>query len=252
VIDHPLLSDPDRKKAFLDLVKHPVGNYRVWAARWTWKVPRVQRFLAALERAGLATIERTRWGTTVKPIQSQYAGSPDPAPAADTEPILTQYGADTEPIHLGSTRLKQSLGLGAGLDESNVDNYTAACIETMNEQLSRIFGVKYRPVLYDNRRSGLACDHWKAAGVDLDFAIQEIRKACLKFHPEKHGRGKLPGTLGYFERGVLEAHATRAQMSIPLPPVVQRGGDRTRGGKPAPLGDFMSAYMAAGGKERGS
>jgi hypothetical protein len=41
-------------------------------------------------------------------------------------------------------------------------------------------------------------------------------------------------------------------MTIPLPPVVQRGGDRSRGGKPAPVGDFMSAYLAAGGKERNS
>jgi HNH endonuclease len=181
----------------------------------------------------------------------------EPTQITDAQPAqmagTPRHTLDTQPDSLGSTAGSKSLGLGAGLDEKEpVDNYSAACIETMNEQLTSIFGAHYRRVKYDNKRSNLACDHWKAAGVELAFAIDEIRKACMRFHPEKHGRGRLPGTLGYFERGVLEAHATRSQTQLPLPPVVQRGGasQEPRGGKPRPVGDFMSAYLDAGGKER--
>jgi hypothetical protein len=264
VVDHPVLRDPSRRKAFAELLAHPIASRKEWATLLGWTESRVQRFLAALEGAELVVLNKSKWGTAIrartvpdqKPDGSIPLGNVEP----DPYPIQDRTETDPRPDTLGSTAGSKSLGLGAGLDEKEpVDNYSAACIDTMNEQLSRIFGEHYRRVLYDNKRSGLACDHWKSAGVALEFAIEEIRKACLKFNPSHHGRGRLPGTLGYFERGVLEAHATRSQIPIPLPPVVQQGGQRggskpdpapARGGKPRPVGDFMSAYLDAGGKER--
>jgi hypothetical protein len=271
VIDHPVLRDPSRRSAFAKLLAHPIASRQEWATLLGWTESRVQRFLAALERAGLVVLEKSKWGTAIR-ARTVPERQPDGSisfgnDAPDPYPIQDRTETDPRPITLGCTALGKSLGLGARLDEKveqqeplqpEADNFTAACIDTMNEQLARIFGEHYRRVKYDNLRSGLACDRWKSAGVELEFAIEEIRKACLKFNPSHHGRGRLPGTLGYFERGVLEAHATRSQIQIPLPPVVQQGGQRAgadrqqppRGGKPAPVGDFMSAYLGAGGKER--
>jgi hypothetical protein len=227
-VDHPMLrADPARAAAFADLELNPVGNYREWARRWNWTLARVQRFIIALEREGLISCRRSRWGTMVTPIRRRYGADTEVDGPPDTDPERKQYGADSEPILLGSTtRLKQSLGLGgSGLDEkSPTDNYTAACIETMNEQLSRMFPGEYRPVMFNNDASGKTVDRWKAAGVELEFAIEKIREGCFKFNPSKHGGGNLPGTLAYFQKGVLEAHTTRAQLTIGPLPVVQRGG----------------------------
>jgi hypothetical protein len=258
--DHPFLRKPDRRRAYEDLLFKPSGTYRSWAERWDWTLPRVHRFLASLEREGLANVRRTRFGTIVELLIADRNKTVTQPELASSTATVTQAERDRdatvrEPEPLGSTTGSKSLGLGTRLDE-RVDNYTAACIETMNTQLSRIFGANYRHVLYDNRRSGEASSKWQAAGVELEFAVDEIRKACLKFHPEKHGHGRLPGTLGYFERGVLDAHAARHQAGLSLPPVVQRGGaprDAQREpAEPVPLGttvmDVFRKTAAAGGR----
>jgi hypothetical protein len=251
---HPFLKKPDRLRAYQDLRSRPRGTYREWADRWCWTLPRVFRFLASLEREGLANVRRTRFGTIVElhsADRNKTVTQPElnATPSGVTQPERDHNKTVKEPEHLGS--LGRETGLGPRPSSSSeVDNYTAACIDTMNEQLGRLH-VEYRPVLYDNQRSGLAVDHWKAAGVELGFAIEEIRKGCVKFNPSKHGRGNFPGTLGYFERGVLNAHAARHQTRISLPPVVQRGGawpESSQGRaeeEPVLLGTVLPAFLKA-------
>ena len=121
----------------------------------------------------------------------------------------------------------------------------------MNEQLFARFGEQFKPVRYDNRRSAAAVARLKVAGVPLEFAVEQLRRSCLLFNPSKHGRGNLPGTLGYFERGILKAFAVRGQTEITLLAVEPGGEELTRvvrsdAPRPNPAGpEKLSSAMEA-------
>jgi hypothetical protein len=130
------------------------------------------------------------------------------------------------------------------LNESAEEHYAAHCIRAINEGMLANLGPEFRPIMLDNRRSAKAAAALIAAGVELPFAIQEIRKGCLLFNPSKHGGGNPPGTLAYFEKSVLKAHSKRAQVFVPDPtvspqerPVPARGGDTTS------IGNVITSFM---------
>lgn len=260
MIDHPFLRKSDRLRAYQDLLFKPSGTYREWADRWGWTLPRVHRFLASLEREGLANVRRTRFGTTVELRsldRNKTVTQPELAHSTGTvtQPERDRDATVREPERLGSAGRETGLGSrpsSRSIDEQNqepADNYTVACIDTMNQQLSRLFGDEYRRVRYTSQKSNETVDRWKVAGIELEFAVEEIRKACLKFNPAKHGGGKLPGQLGYFGQGVLDAHARRNQTGLSLPPVVQRGGapreTRRARSQPVPLAAALPTAMEA-------
>lgn len=235
---HPYLRNEDRRKAFLDLVTCPGGTYRGWADRWNWTLARVQRFIRTLAKEKIATSVRTGWGTLV---EIRYEADTEPIQVSDTNPIRSARTTDTRPIRLGSKTGKQ-LNLETRTANSNTrsiecDNYTSVLIDTMNEILSHRFGAEYRPVMSDNRRSAEAVIQLRTAGVPLAFAREELQKNCRLFNPSKHGRGNLPGTLGYFEKGIIKAFFARdrSELLVARNGPSDHTGNSARGGAPANL-----------------
>jgi hypothetical protein len=86
----------------------------------------------------------------------------------------------------------------------------------MNEALAARFKESYRPVLLDNASSIAAADRLENAGVPAGKGEAHLLVQCRLFNPSKHGKGELPKSLAYFERGVLKAWKTEAQLAIPL------------------------------------
>jgi hypothetical protein len=107
----------------------------------------------------------------------------------------------------------------------------------MNEILGYRFGPEYRPVMHDNRRSAEAAIQFKTVGVPLAFAREELQKNCRLFNPSKHGRGNYPGTLGYFEKGIIKAFFARDRSEVLLDRNGPRDhiGNSARGGRPENL-----------------
>lgn len=243
IFNHPLFVDSERRKAFEDLVSRPTGNHRSWARKWSWSIGRVQRFISALERCEIADITRTRYGTTIRfrcEADARFLRS------SESRPDQSRSGADAQPMRLEKNR--STLGLGPRkrelLNESAEEHYAANCIHAINEGMLANLGPEFRPIMLDNRRSAKAAAALIAAGVELPFAIQEIRKGCLLFNPSKHGRGNPPGTLAYFEKSLLKAHSKRGQVFIPRPTVSpQEGAMPARGGGTALIGDAITSFM---------
>lgn len=235
---HPYLRNDDRRRAFLDLVSCPGGTYRGWAKQWNWTLPRVQRFIATLAKQRIVTSVRTAWGTLV---EVRYATDTEPIQRADTTSIHPMRTRNTCPIPLGSKTGKQ-LNLETRTTDSKTrsvdsDNYTTVLIDSMNAIFSQRFGAEYRPVMHDNRRSAEAINRLKTAGVPLPFARNALEQNCRLFNPYKHGRGNLPGTLGYFEKGIIKAFTARDRSgdspALNTPP--DQAGNAPRGGKPENL-----------------
>jgi hypothetical protein len=235
---HPYLRNAARRTAFLDLVDFPGGTYRGWAKRWDWTVPRVQRFIATLAKQRILSSHRTAWGTLV---EVRCADDTKPIQQRDTTPIHPVHTSDSPPIPLGSKAGKQ-LNLETRTTNSiarpeDSDNYTTVLIDTMNAILGQHFGDEYRPVMHDNRRSAQAIIRLKTSGVPLEFARKELEKHCRLFNPWKHGRGRLPGTLGYFEKGIIKAFMAREPSTVSLTRTARSDvtGNSLRGGMPKKL-----------------
>jgi hypothetical protein len=142
-----------------------------------------------------------------------------------------------------TTNLGPRQGKSAHADTES--DYTVACIAAVNEVMINRFGEEFSPIMFDNRRSAVAGARLKSAGIELAFAIAELRKACVLFNPSKHGCGKLPINLGYFEKGVLSAHAKRGQLGIPLL-AVERATTRDRASsalRPEPISNLMQTVL---------
>jgi hypothetical protein len=235
-----ILADPERARAFADLSANPHGSVRLWADRWGWTLPRVHRFLKALEKAGLARFERSQAGTVLRPIDEVLPVTP-----AVTPPVT--------PCHLDPRPLDHSRE-----QKTVTPNYTEKLIEAMNGELSRIYGSDHRAIRPDQKGSHRAGDAMQAAGIPLDFALERLLADCRTFNPSKHGRGKLPQSLNLFTRGILRAWTRRSQLELGLPPKlkVDRAPDppaEARGGKPAPIGEAIGSWkdaFAAGQKNR--
>ena len=245
-LTHPYLRNDVRRMAFLDLVARPGGTYREWASRWDWTVPRVQRFISTLAKQRIVSSRRTVWGTLV---EVRYAADTKPIQRHDTGSINPVHTSDTRPIPLGSKAGKQ-LNLETRTTNSiarseESDNYTTVLIDTMNAVLGQRFGDEYRPVMHDNHRSAGAIVRLRTSGVPLSFAREELAKHCRLFNPWKHGRGKLPGTLGYFERGIIKAFAARDQSTEALPRTVPSDvtANSARGGMPQKLLSLVDVFI---------
>jgi hypothetical protein len=206
---HPFLLQPSRQKAFADLANNGTGTYRAWAKRWGWSVSRVQRFISALDRLGIAMVTRTPYGTM---IRVRITADSRIRNASASLSNRNEFDPDSETNHLGSqTRSTTILGPRGveSAEEQTVESYTVACISVINEQLKSRFGPRFSPIRFDNLGSAGAGARLHAAGVELKFAIAKLRKDCADFNPVRQGRGQLPGSLAYFEKSLLKAHANR-------------------------------------------
>jgi hypothetical protein len=212
MIRHPMLLDPARRRAFDDLLEHPCGTERTWSARWGWSRSKVTRFLAALERHQLADLEKSEWGTLVR---MRAKAEPQPNHGRTTPHLFTRAGTEPGPVH-SRTRAEPQPGRLGSLGSSSTDlvsrsgSYGVELIRALN-RFGRIrFGDEFDEISDDNRSSLAAARSLEASGFDLDDVVDELRKAVTLFNPSKHGRGNLPGSLAYFEKGLRKALAARA------------------------------------------
>jgi uncharacterized protein YdaU (DUF1376 family) len=106
--------------------------------------------------------------------------------------------------------------------ESHVprSEYSNRLIDVMNETLGYQLGQGYRRVLPDQYASLQAAARLQQQGVPLASAERHLRQQCRLFNPTKHGKGKDPSSLAYFEQGILKAWKS----------------------EPAPIADLISAY----------
>lgn len=234
-LDHPILREPERKRAYDILRGSPTGTERAWAKQIGWKRARVQRFIAALVRQRLATATRTRYGTRIEFATRSIA---------DPQPIHSQSIPDPKPIHLDTGEIAR-LDLGGSGEEGSDHGYAVQLIEVMNTELVRLL-TGFKPVRSDNRGSHDAARRIRQAGVPLYRAIEVLRDDCRRFNPSKHGRGEYPHTLAYFQKGVLDRWRAE-QTEITLLSVVRDHKESEavktpRGGKPVPLVEAMLKY----------
>jgi hypothetical protein len=245
-VNHPYLVDPAHSQAFAALVANGYGTQRGWARAWGWTLPRVQRFLSALVRYQLAEIVTAPRMTIVRilPADGQRGRS-------DTnryEPIQSVVEVVVDPVvevvvdppTLGTRYLdKQPRYLEAG------SGFTETLINCMNAVLAERFGEAYRPVMHDNRASVAAATRMQTSGIDLAFAVAELRQGCWLFNPSKHGKGELPRSLAYFERGIVKAWGMRAQQQLALLSSAKGGAAAEsqkprQGGIPTPIADSIA------------
>lgn len=238
VIHHPLLLDPERRRAFEDLLATPSGTERTWAARWGWSRAKVRRFVAALERHQLADLTRTEFGTAVR-IRPTPGPQPAHPPLHQTGPRAVQDRPTPGPCpaHLvSSSRLTDLVSRSA-----ETETYEVELIRALN-RFGRIrFGDEFDDISDDNRSSLAAARSLRDSGFDLDVVVDELRKAVTLFNPSKHGRGNLPGSLAYFEKGLRKALSARAandareQSEMVLLATIEGEAGARSPGKPEPI-----------------
>lgn len=238
---HPFLLDPDRQKAFADLANNATGTYRGWAKRWGWSVSRVQRFISALDHLGIAMVTRTPYGTMV---HFRCAADSHNRNTSTSLSNRNEFEPDSEPNHLGSETRSTTILEPRAPEQQIAESYTASCITVINEHLKARFGSRFSPIRMDNRGSAAAGARLLAAGVELGFAIAKIRKDCAAFNPLRHGDGKLPRSLGYFERGLLKAYSNRPQAEAPEP--AERSHPAKREPYSRPTGPEVMKLLAKG------
>jgi hypothetical protein len=247
------VSDFTRDQALEDLLANPVGSVRTWAARWSWTIPRVHRFIRSLERSGAVEVLRSKAGTTV----TQTVTPPETVTRVTVQnrPQPQNEGGVTAvtPCHLDVLLLDKSSRAVEG-------RYTERLIEAMNDVLGGISG--YQRVSSDNYGSHRAGKQLIGAGVPIDFALEQLAQDCRSFNPSKHGKGQLPKSVALFTRGILRAWKRRGQLELGFPPrlkldrttndipVTPKSVVRDRNAaqfetSPAPelLGTLMSAYI---------
>jgi CTP:molybdopterin cytidylyltransferase MocA len=79
----------------------------------------------------------------------------------------------------------------------------------MNEVGAFRFGGDYLPIRSDQRRSVTAATAWLAAGLDPDWCVVEVRRQTMVVR-------RIPVTLGFCQRGVVEAWEARHQTEMRL------------------------------------
>lgn len=202
-VAHPYLRDRERARAFDLIGRNPCGTEREWAATLGWKRSKVTRFLVAIEKCGLAEVERTAYGTRVR-IRSGPGPQPNHVGRAlgdNGDPETVQLRTIVEPsagrLETLATKNTRPRDLDGDVD------YPRALISVMNKELGRRFPSEYKPVLEDNFASIQA-----ASRLQTEFPLAEVIRvleASIRlFNPSKHGKGKLPGTLKYFESGIRD------------------------------------------------
>lgn len=212
--DHPLLLNPERRRAYEDLCAHPSGTERTWSARWGWSRSKVTRFLNALVRYGLAELVRTDVGTLVltrttaepRPNHPPVSNQNQIRSRSEPQPGQSRTTAEPRPNRLESRSISRSRPLELGPDEE------VNLIRAMNQFLWLRFDDGFDEVSEDNR-SSLATARKLLRDFAYDEIADELRKAVALFNPSKHGKGKLPWSLTFFEKGLFKALRARAKYS---------------------------------------
>lgn len=205
---HPYLLAPHRAAAFADLLAQPVGTDRSWSARWGWTHQRVRRFLLHLQRLGLIHISSTRDGTSVSFCDTAARAESVAKPWQDRGKTVAPPGQ----LPINPRELPRETTLGSNVDNSTDDgaaDLAARCIAAMNEVGAFRFAGAYLPVRRDQRRSVTAARAWLAAGLDPDWCVVEVRRQTMVVK-------RTPVTLGFCQRGVLEAWTGRHQTEMRL------------------------------------
>lgn len=196
---HPYLVAADRAAAFADLLAHPCGSERTWARRWDWHHSRVHRFLHHLTRIGLIHIESTLDGSVVHFRRS----------TSEAEPQQTR-STTAAPLHINPREVPREKTLGLkNVEKSPAEQLAVRCVDAMNGIGAFRFGGGYLPVRTDQRRSVAATAKWITAGLDPDWCEVEVRRQMMVVR-------RTPVTLGFCERGVLQAWGDRHQTALPL------------------------------------
>jgi hypothetical protein len=228
--DHPMLRDPERLQAFELLLANPKGTFREWAALLGWPLPRLQRFLASLEREALVVVTTTRWGS----LLARYTPDTPPIQPPDTHPVRARYTPDTSRVKA----LEQLPRSRAGSD------LAADLIDCMNAGLGVRFS-DYRIVLYDNRSSNATATRFLKLRIDAEWAARDLAQSIRLFQPEKHGKGQLPRSLSFFEPKLVAHWKDRGQQEMALL-TLERG---KKG--PEPVASALEAYMAGAERKQG-
>lgn len=217
---HPFLADPENARGYAHLLAVPLGTVRTWAKSLGWSRSKTQRFLASLSRYQIGEVQSCKTHSVFRSSITPYHPKGDKAPpVAQTHDVSRcvpgRPGVSRRvPAALGSTGL-EAKEPSAKADAAGSE-YSRALITAMNEALLARFKESYRPVLLDNRSSIRAATRLELAGVPLDKGEAHLLVQCRLFNPSKHGKGELPKSLAYFERGTLKAWRTEAQLQIPL------------------------------------
>lgn len=218
------LEDRENAHAYAHLLAEPVGTLRSWARALGWSLGRMQRFLANLSRYQLGEIQSCKQHSVFRPLNGISQGFPHPSPispppVAPTHDVYRGVSGCID-THRGASAALGSTGLEGKEPSAKADaagsEYSRALIGAMNDALSARFKESYRPVLSDNKSSLAAARRLELAGMPADKAEAHLIVQCRLFNPSKHGKGELPKSLAYFERGTLKAWRTEAQLAIPL------------------------------------
>lgn len=222
---HPFLQDPENARGYAHLLAVPIGTVRTWARSLGWSRSSMQRFLASLCREHLGEVQSCKTHSVFRPLSGKTKGFPHPPPISPPAIAQNHDVARCVPGRLGTSRYVPaalgSSGLGGKEPSATApatagSEYSRALITAMNDALSARFKESYRPVLTDNDSSIAAADRLDKAGVPVGNAEAHLLVQCRLFNPSKHGKGELPKSLAYFERGILKAWKTEAQLTIPL------------------------------------
>jgi hypothetical protein len=274
-----VLSIDGRRDAFASLQANPVGSLSDFAKRWGWEKVRVQRFINALRKVGI-DVDSGTTNTIVNldrdpdtivrhpdTILQSVSGYPD---------TISESVSGSNPVSLdsGGTSVSGYPDTIVPLDTRSLDlsrakKYTEKLIEVLNLELSSRFS-DFRKKSSDHHGSHRAGVAMLRAGVPLEFAEQQLAQACRRFNPEKHGRGKLPGGVQFFQRGIItdyrRAVAQRAQHELdiraslrvdrgavppPAPPIKEQdvpNPDEKRGGQPVSIQSALDIYLAGSEK----
>lgn len=181
----------ERARALEDIRQNGRASTRQLAKRWGWTRSKVIRFLVFLDS------HKNSLNRTTGPVK------PGPVNA-----YPNHHGPVKDSPLDGTTLDKLHLEAGSG--------YTSGLISEMNRCLASRFGEHYRPVQHDNRSSVATGQELQAAGVDGEWAMMMLRRHAMRFHPEKHGGGKLPGSLKFFRNGLLRDWKSEPQAEITL------------------------------------
>lgn len=215
---HTYLQDPENARAYAHLIEFPIGSVRKWAKALGWSDGKMQRFLGALRRYRLGSIETCQHHSVFRPLNGKKEAFPHPTPVSPpplAPPHEVHRSASVRidahrcvSAPLGSSGLVDQQPSAAGLE------YSTALIKAMNDALVARFADGYRAVLPDNRSSIDTATRLELAGVPPDRAEAHLLEQCRLFNPSKHGKGELPRSLAYFERGILKAWRGEAQLKL--------------------------------------
>src|SRR4051812_1153458 len=67
---HTYLQDPENARAYAHLIEFPIGSVRKWAKALGWSDGKMQRFLGALRRYRLGSIEACQQHSVFRPLNS--------------------------------------------------------------------------------------------------------------------------------------------------------------------------------------